>query len=330
MDILIPENIRGKAIDDLNKYFNIQYDINLWKDPKILAESIKSAKAIIVRNQTKINEMILNNAEELKVIGRAGVGYDNIDVDFASKKGIVVCYTPDGNTISTAELTIGLILSLLRKIPSADKSTKQGNWDRFNHLGIELYGKTLGLVGYGKIGKAVAYRAKAFGIRILAYDINFSQDDISISDNNVIMVQLNELLSQSDIVSIHLPLSRDTKSFFNEELFSVMKQGSILINTSRGEIISEHDLISAIKSGHIKGAALDVRTTEPPVKMELENFDNVVLTPHLGGLTEESQERVINSLARDVKLVLDGKSAVNYVNFPSQKLNRKSDSASAI
>ncbi len=319
MDILISENISGTSIDNLRKYYDVQLEKDLWKDSGLLAERAKHAKALIVRNQTKVDKNILNSANELKVIGRAGVGYDNIDVDYASKKGIVVCYTPDGNTISTAELAIALILSLLRKIPSAVKSTKEGNWDRYNHTGNEIYGKTLGIVGYGKIGRALAERARVFGTKILAYDIYIPRDDANIKNNVVKPVQLNELLSQSDIVSLHLPSTNETKNLFNKKLFGMMKKGSILINNSRGNLVVENDLVDAIKSGQLKGAALDVRTTEPPVISELEKFDNVLLTPHIGGLTEESQERVLNTLTKDISSVLNGKSAENYVNFPLPK-----------
>lgn len=328
MDILIPENIRGKAIDELGKYYNIDFDINLWKDPMKLAEKAKNAKAIIIRNQTKVDEKIIGNAEELQVIGRAGVGYDNINVDYASKKGIVVCYTPDGNTISTAELTIGMMLSLIRKIPSADRSTKLGRWDRYNFMGNELYRKTIGIIGFGKIGKAVASRVNVFGTTILAYDIiNYKNSRNTVDENIVRLTKLDELLSLSDFVSIHLPSTNETRNMFNDNMFDKMKPGSYLINTSRGDIVSEGSLIKAIKSGHLKGAALDVRIKEPPIRSELENFENVILTPHVGGFTEESQERVISSLARDVKLVLDGKSAVNYLNFPSPFKSRTPNTA---
>jgi D-3-phosphoglycerate dehydrogenase len=318
LDILIPENITGKALDDLTNIYSIERHTNLWKDAERLAESVSDAKAILIRNQTKIDKRIIDQACSLRIIGRAGVGYDNIDVEYASKKGIVVCYTPDGNTISTAELTIGLILSLARKIPSGDKSTKAGNWDRLNHLGIELHGKTLGIVGFGKIGKAVAARAHSFGMRILVNDKFL--DGNNLTGVNYESNLLEELLGQSDIVTVHLPLNSETKYLFNHKIFDLMKPGSFLINTSRGQVIAEDDLIFALESGKIKGAALDVRLKEPPAKSKLNDFDNVILTPHVGGFTIESQDRVVSSIAKDIDLVLSNKPAINYINFPVPKV----------
>ena len=318
MDILIPENITGQALDDLTNIYSIERHIDLWKDAEKFAESVCDAKAILIRNQTKIDKRIIDKACSLRIIGRAGVGYDNIDVEYASKKGIVVCYTPDGNTISTAELTIGLILSLARKIPSGDKSTKAGNWDRLNHLGIELHGKTLGIVGFGKIGKAVAARAHSFGMRILVND-KF-HDGNNLTGINYEFNLLEELLGQSDIVTIHLPLNRETKNLFNKKIFNLMKPGSLLVNTSRGDVIMEDDLILALENGKIQGAALDVRVKEPPLKSKLDVFDNVILTPHVGGFTKESQDRVISSIAKDIDLVLSNKSSINYINFPFPKV----------
>ncbi|MHB8579226.1 MAG: hydroxyacid dehydrogenase [Ignavibacteriaceae bacterium] len=323
MDILIPENITGKALDNLTNIYSIERHIDLWKDAEKFAESVSDAKAILIRNQTMVDKRIIDHACSLRIIGRAGVGYDNVDVEYASKKGIVVCYTPDGNTISTAELTIGLMLSLVRKIPSGDKSTKAGNWDRLNHLGIELHGKTLGIVGFGKIGKAVAIRAHSFGMRIIVND-KFPNGN-NLTGINYEFNLLEELLGQSDIVTIHLPLNRETKNLFNQKIFNLMKPGSLLLNTSRGEIIVENDLIFALEKGKIKGAALDVRAKEPPLKSKLDVFANVILTPHVGGFTKEAQDRVISSIANDIDLVLRNKPAINYINFAVPKVSEYSN-----
>lgn len=311
MDILISENITGKALDDLTTSYSIERYNELWKTPGKLIKKVRKAKALLVRNQTIVDKKIIENARDLLVIGRAGVGCDNIDIEYASKSGIVVCYTPDANTIATAELAIGLMIALARKIPSGDKSTKAGKWDRMNHLGNEIYNKTLGVVGFGKIGKTVAERAHALGMKIITYDkYEINNTDISIAADT-----FEELLSQSDIISVHLPLNDDTKNIFNNRTLSFMKPESLLINTSRGGIIDEDELISALESGKIKGAALDVRLKEPPVKSRLNEFDNVILTPHIGGFTKESQERVIGSVAKDIELVLSNKPAVNFINF---------------
>jgi D-3-phosphoglycerate dehydrogenase len=313
LDILISENITGKALDNLTNSYSVERYNELWKTPEKLIQKVRNAKALLVRNQTRVDKKIIENARDLLIIGRAGVGCDNIDVEYASKNGIVVCYTPDANTIATAELAIGLMIALARKIPSGDKSTKAGNWDRICHLGNELYNKTLGVVGFGKIGKAVAERASALGMKIITYD----KYEINNTDISVAADTLEELLSQSDIVTVHLPLNDDTQNIFNNRTMSLMKPESLLINTSRGGIIAEDDLISALESGKIKGAALDVRLKEPPVKSRLNEFDNVILTPHIGGFTQESQERVVGSIAKDIDLVLSKKPAVNFVNFSS-------------
>lgn len=317
MDILVSEDIKGKSIDALKERYEIGIFKELWKNPVELSEMIPGVSALIVRNQTKVNRIIIDSAESLKVIGRAGVGYDNIDVEYASQKGIVVCYTPDGNTISTAELTIGLMIALARKIPSGDKSTKAGKWDRFNHLGTELYNKKIGIVGFGKIGRTVAARVRSFGMEIMIYEKYANGNSTGFGHE---LKSLEELLSVSDFVTIHLPLSKETKNLFDYNKLKLMKPGSFLINTARGEIICENDLIRALEEDVIKGAALDVQSKEPPSKSKLNDFDNVILTPHVGGLTVESQERVIDSLARDIDLVLRGEQALNYVNFPLPKL----------
>lgn len=322
MDVLIPENITGKALDDLSNHFTIEKQSYLWKEPEKLKEAIKNSRALLVRNQTIVDKKIVDSGGSLQIIGRAGVGYDNIDVEYASKKGIVVCYTPNANTISTAELAIGLLLSLVRKIPSGDKSTKAGNWNRIEHMGMELYEKTLGIVGFGKIGKAVAKRAYSFGMKVEAYDKYFN-----INEMNEIVTKVNtlyELLEHSDIITIHLPSNKDTNGLFNSKTFSHFKHGAYLINTSRGNVIVEDDLFEALSSGQIKGAALDVRADEPPSKSKLNELDNVLLTPHIGGFTQESQERVINSITKDIDLVLSNKPAINYINFPMPRTNKDS------
>lgn len=320
MDILITEDINGKALEGLKEKYSIEKNNDLWKDTEGLIEKVQDVKAIIVRNQTKVDKNVLENACSLKVIGRAGVGLDNIDIEYASEKGIVVCYTPDGNTIAVAELTIDLMLTLSRKIIHGDKSTKSGNWDRMGHLGVELYNKTLGIIGLGKIGRAVASRAQAFGMKVLVND-KYLDRSKCLEGLNYELKSLEDLLSLSDVVTIHLPLNKETRNLLNNKTLSLMKSGSLLINTARGSIVNENELVKALERGTIKGAALDVRENEPPVKSKLNDFDNVILTPHIGGLTFESQERVINSVACDIDLVLSGKPAINYVNFAAPKIN---------
>ncbi|MDE3056397.1 MAG: hydroxyacid dehydrogenase [Bacteroidota bacterium] len=321
MDILISEDIRGKSIDSLREHYDVGVFTDLWKQPAELSRLVgNGVKALIVRNQTKVNSSILDNAASLKVIGRAGVGYDNIDVESANRKGIVVCYTPDGNTVSTAELTLSLMLALLRKIPNADIATKSGKWERFKFLGNELSGKTVGILGLGKIGKAVASRLHAFGVQLYAYDKFVQPGEEIVAKLGIELASLEKTLTNSDIISVHLPLTKETRHLLNDNTFKLMKPGSLLINTARGEIVEESSVVKALQENILKGAALDVRVQEPPVVSELEKFENVILTPHVGALTEEAQEKVVSTLVRDVEFVLSGRPALNYVNFPSYRV----------
>jgi D-3-phosphoglycerate dehydrogenase len=312
-DILISENINGAAVDELCARFEVLRLPDLWKNPEQLAERAADCRALMVRNQTQVTAKVIAAASNLIVIGRAGVGLDNVDVKAAEQAGIVVSFTPDQNAISVAELAIGLILSLARSIPEADRDTKAGNWNRRHFLGTELYGKTLGIVGAGKIGYLTARRALAFGMKVVAYDPFLSSDNVLLSDLQAELVELDELLASADIVSCHLPSTPQTTGLLNRARFNKMKRGAFLVNTSRGRVISEPDLIAALKSGIVGGAALDVRATEPPVSGELESMPNVILMPHVGAFTRE-QERVTNALCADVARVLDGKPALNAVN----------------
>ncbi|HEX8713718.1 MAG TPA: hydroxyacid dehydrogenase [Terracidiphilus sp.] len=312
-DILISENIRGAAVDALRERFEILFQPELWSSGEQLAQQIGSCRALIVRNQTPVTAALLARARELQVVGRAGVGLDNIDVKAAEVAGIVIASTPDQNAISAAELTMGMILSLARLIPAADRDTKEGNWNRQKFVGTELYGKTLGIVGAGKIGYLTARRAMAFGMKILAYDPYLSPDNILLSDLRAELVPLNDLLRSSDVISCHLPATRETIGLMNSECFGKMKSGALFVNTSRGAVVVEADLIAALKSGALAGAALDVRTKEPPVMSELEALPNVILTPHIAAFTREAQDRVTRAVCEDVARVLDGKPAINAV-----------------
>jgi len=205
IDILISENIQGAAVDALGERFRIAFEPDLWKNPALLGEKLKSCRALIVRNQTPVTASLIDAAQELLVIGRAGVGLDNVDYKHAETAGIVVSFTPDQNAISVAEITIGMMLALARFIPAADADTKKGNWNRQRFVGTELYGKTLGIVGAGKIGYLTARRAMAFGMKVLAYDPFLSRDNILLSEIQAELVDLDELLVRADVVSCHLP-----------------------------------------------------------------------------------------------------------------------------
>jgi D-3-phosphoglycerate dehydrogenase len=313
-DILISENIRGAAVDALSSRFEVEILPDLWKDPAELLKRVADVRALIVRNQTQVNAEVFAVAKKLVVVGRAGVGLDNVDVVAATKAGVQIACTPDQNAISVAELAIGLMLSLARVIPAANEDTKAGNWNRQRFFGTELYGKTLGIVGAGKIGFLTARRAQAFGMKILAYDPFISPDNVLLADLNATLVGLDELLSQSDVVSCHLPSTPATQGIFNAERFGMMKPTATFINTSRGEVVNEADLLEILRAKKIAGAALDVRAKEPPQAGGLEKLDNLILTPHTAAFTVEAQHRVTNSICDDVARVLDGRAAQNPVN----------------
>lgn len=313
-DILISENIQGAAVDALRERFEVLSLPELWKSPALLEDKTGSCRALIVRNQTQVTSALMAAAPELLVIGRAGVGLDNVDVEAAKEAGIVIASTPDQNAISVAELAMGMMLSLARFIPAADTDTKKGNWNRHQFIGTEVYGKTLGIVGAGKIGYLTARRAMAFGMKVLACDPFLSPDNILLSELQAELVSLDELLSRADVVSCHLPASTQTVGIFNAARFGKMKPGACFINTSRGKVVAEADLLAALKDGTLAGAALDVRATEPPQTGELETLPNVILMPHVGAWTHEAQERVTVAVCEDVARVLDGKPAINAVN----------------
>jgi D-3-phosphoglycerate dehydrogenase len=318
-DVLVTENIVGSEMESLKGRFDVAFEPEIWSTPDRLQEMIVDFRAIIVRNQTRVTSELIASAPHLQVIGRAGAGLDNIDLDAASSAGIVVAYTPEQNAVSVAELTIGMMLALARKIVPADQTTKAGKWKRRESTGIELYGKTLGLVGLGRIGYRVGARAKAFGMDVVACDLYANPDAITVSELFARMMDLDELLGLADFVSCHVPLTSETVGLFNYEKFCKMKSNAYFINTSRGEVVDEEALVQALKEKRIAGAGLDVRQKEPPEKGPLSEMDNVILTPHIGAFTREGQERVVSSVCRDVAAILAGGEAKNYFNLPKPK-----------
>ncbi len=312
-EILISEKIQGAAVDALSARFSVECLPDLWKSPAQLADAIRNCRALIVRNQTQVTAALLAAAPHLLVVGRSGVGLDNVDLHAAAQAGIVVTSTPDQNAISVAELAIGFMISLARFIPAASRDTAEGNWNRGKFMGAELYGKTLGIVGAGKTGFLTASRARALGMKVLAYDPFLSPDNVLLAELHAGLVGLDDLLSRSDVVSCHLPATPQTANIFNAARFRAMKPHSYFINTSRGSVVSEPDLVDALKSGHLAGAALDVRSVEPPHNSELESLPNVILTPHIAAFTREAQNRVTRAVCEDVARVLDGQPALNAV-----------------
>ena len=263
-DIIVPENIQGPSMDALKSDFNVHWDDTLWKDVEALAQAVSEARAIIVRNQTQINEALLTHAPKLEVIARAGAGLDNVDTQAAANRDITVCYAPSENSLAVAELAMGFMLDLARFITSAHNDTKEGNWNRSQFIGTELSGKTLGLVGFGRIGQMVARRAKAFDMKLCAFDKYLPHDTPVIYELEVEMLPLDEVLASSDYVSCHVPLMSDTHGLFGVAQFKQMKTGAVFINTSRGEVVQETALVDVLVSGHLRAAATDVRESEPP------------------------------------------------------------------
>lgn len=311
--ILVSDPITPAGLD-LFKQAGFEVEVKTDHTKEELLAKIKNYDALIVRSQTKVSADIIAAADNLKVIGRAGVGVDNVDVEAATKKGIIVLNAPDGNTVSTCELTCGMILALARHIPQAHSSLKGGAWDRKSFTGTELNGKTLGIVGMGRIGTEVAKRMQAMGLNILAYDPFLTSERAD--SLGVKLVNLDTIITQSDFITVHTPLNDETKGLFGAKEFAKMKKGVRLINCARGGIYDETALAEAIKSGQVAGAAIDVYPTEPPTDRCLIDLPQVVVTPHLGASTKEAQENVAVDVAIEVIKVLKGESFKNAVNLP--------------
>ncbi|MEY3284146.1 MAG: hydroxyacid dehydrogenase [Acidobacteriota bacterium] len=319
-EILVSENVAGAAMDRLRAEFATRIEPELWRDPAQLIGQLAGVRALIVRNQTRVTRELLAAAPSLEVVGRAGVGLDNVDLAAASEFGVVVALTPEQNSISVAELVIGLILSLARRIPAADRDTRQGGWKRQVFTGIEIHGRRLGVVGLGRIGAATAARARALGMEIVAYDPLLDGDSLRAMECGARLLPLEEVLATSDFVTCHLPETPLTAGLFNAARFALMRPTAYFINTARGGVVDEPALLAALQSGALAGAALDVRATEPPpsdaLTAALSGMDNVILLPHIGAFTVEGQRRVVNSICRDVSAVLRGEPAQFYANFP--------------
>jgi D-3-phosphoglycerate dehydrogenase / 2-oxoglutarate reductase len=289
-----------------------------------LAAAISEADAVLVRSATKITRESLARATHLKVIGRAGVGVDTIDVEAATERGVAVMNAPAGNTISAAELAFALLLSLIRKIPAADRSMKEGQWDRSSFGGTELYRKVLGLVGAGRVGGEVAHRARAFGMRVLAYDPYLSPD--AAREMGATLAPLEQVLREADVISLHVPLTDKTRGMLGDAELALLKPSAVIINAARGGVMDEAALFRRLSEGKIAGAALDVFDPEPlPPDHPLRGLPNVVLTPHLGASTDEAQLNVAIEIAESVRAALlegDFSHAVNAALVGGDRLKR--------
>jgi len=317
--VLVTEPLAEEGLSILQE--KAQVDVRPLLSPQELTEAIPNYHALIVRSKTPVTAEVIAAATQLKVIGRAGVGVDNIDIDAATRRGIVVVNAGGSNTIAVAELTIGLMLALARRIPYAHHSTQQGRWEKKRLMGVQLYGKTLGIIGLGRIGSAVAQRAKALGMKVLAYDPFVSPE--AASRQGVELVPLEELLRRADFVSIHVPLTERTRRMIGARELALMKSSAYLINTARGGIVDEEALAIALDKGFIAGAALDVFEHEPPADGPLLQSDRVVLTPHIGASTVEAQRDVAVEVARQVVEILEGKLPRHPVNLPPIPLEER-------
>ena len=293
--ILISEDVWGTPFQKLEGSFPIVRSDDLWKNPEELKKVIKDATALVVRNRTKVTA----------VIARAGVGLDNIDIKAADAAGVVVVAGLGANAVSVGELTLGLALSLLRNIPNHDQATREGNWQRTP--GRELSGLTWGLLGCGATGVATAKLLQGFGCKLIGYD------PFAKKLQGIELTTFESVLKESDVVSIHMPSTPETNGSINAATLKLMKPDAILINVGRGEVINESDLITALKAKVIAGAALDVRAQEPPVKAEMETIPNLILTPHVAGITNESQLRINEILTSNIAKVLKNESATHAV-----------------
>ena len=322
-DIVVAEDIVGPAMAPLGDRFKLHKDAALWQHPDDLAGIVSTARALIVRNRTQVTAELLQEAQQLLVVGRAGAGLDNVDVATATELGIVVCYAPVQTAISVAEHTLGLMLAVLRRIPPADSSVRAGQWLRHEHTGTQLSGKTLGVIGLGHIGQLVGAYGKALGMELVGCDPYLSGDSPVVQELGCELTELENLLARADVITLHVPLTDQTHHLLDRHAFDRMKNTAVLINTSRGAVVNEEDLCAALEGGQIAGAGLDVRENEPPAaNSPLHRFDNTVLTPHIAAFTTEAQNAVVEAVATDVTAVLSGKPAIYYANFASPRRQR--------
>ena len=300
--VLIADGLGANGQAILHSSANV--DDRTGISPEELLESIKAYDAIIVRSRTKVTPQVFEAAGRLKVVGRAGVGVDNIDLEAAKSHGVMVINAPVSTSLAVAELTLGLMLALAREIPRADAGMKQGDWLKKELSGIELSSKTLGILGMGRIGAEVGVRAKAFGMRVLGYDPLIPSE--AIVRRGAEPVELDDLYARSDFISLHLPLTDETHSMVNEQAFGRMKRDVRVICAARGGIIDESALLAALESGLVAGAALDVFAGEPPRASELVRHPKVIATPHIGAQTAEAQSRAAEDIAHEVLAALKG------------------------
>ena len=315
--VLIADSISQHGVDELARERALEVRVKTGLNERELVEVIAPFSALVVRSQTKVTANVLNAGAKLRVVGRAGVGVDNVDVEAATHRGIVVLNAPGGNTISTAEHAFALLLSVARKITQADANIRSKNWDKRNFEGVELYNKTLGVIGMGRIGSELSRRAIAFGMRVVAYDPYLSATRAR-SLQVELVDELDDLFRSTDFISLHTPLTAETRHILDSARLAKTKRGVRIINCARGGLIDEAALAQALQEGHVAGAALDVFEIEPlPADSPLRSAPNLVLTPHLGASTAEAQESVGIEIAQSIRAVLLEGTIRNAVNMPN-------------
>jgi D-3-phosphoglycerate dehydrogenase len=318
--VLVTEPLAERGLDSLRE----EHQVDLRTDLAAagLADAIEPYDALVVRSQTKVTAEVIEAGRTLKVIARAGIGLDNVDVEAATRRGVMVVNAPQSNVLSAAEHTMALLLALARNVPQADASLRSGRWERERFQGVELHGKTLGVVGLGRVGTMVAQRALSFGMRLIAYDPYVSRDrarSLAIE----LMPDLGALLVQSDFVTVHLPRTSETEALIGDRELALMKEGARLVNTARGGIVDEAALGDALRSGRLAGAALDVYAEEPATEHPLFDFPNVVITPHLGAATREAQDKAGVAIAEMVGLALRGEFVPYAVNVAAAEVTEE-------
>ncbi len=321
--ILIADRLGAAGLEQLQQAEDVSFDLKPGLGRDELMAIIGDYDALLVRSDTRVDADLLAAAGRLKVIGRAGMGVDNVDVPEATARGIVVLNTPTANSIATAELTMALLLAVARHVAPAHASLAAGEWRRADFVGSELFGKTLAIIGFGNVGQLVSARAKAFGMEVIAYDPRATEEEARALD--VLLMDLDETLAAADFLTLHAPLAVETRGMMNEQTISQMKDGAVLINVARGGLVDEAALHSALISGKLRAAALDVFQAEPPQDNPLVGLPNVLHTPHLGASTAESQREVAVQIARQVLDALRGADYRHAVNFPLASGIRYSD-----
>jgi D-3-phosphoglycerate dehydrogenase len=315
MKVLVSDNLGEAGIKMFQDEEKIDVDVKTGLSPEELKSIIKDYDALVIRSATKVTEDLLNAATKLKVVGRAGIGLDNVDIPAATKRGVIVMNTPGGNVITTAEHAIAMILSLSRNIPEGTASLKAGRWDKKKLQGREIYNKVLGVIGFGKIGSIVADRARGLKMQVIVHDPFVTPEQIEKAGFE--SVTLDQLYRRSDYITIHVPKLKNTTGMINKDAFNQMKDGVMMVNCARGGIVNEADLYEAMHSGKVAGAALDVFENEPPGVCQLFDLDHLICTPHLGASTQEAQTKVAVDVAGQIIDYLKNGTIMNAVNAPS-------------